>query len=222
LTTTFAELDSKRPAPTAAAKRRRLFWMQQLRRWHWISSALCLIGLVAFASTGVTLNHATQIEAKPKVVSVKAQLPVSLLARLAAAPQSGKGPLPADLRGWIDRDLSVEVGGRPAEWSADEAYISLPRPGGDAWLSIDRQSGAVEYEKTTRGVVALLNDLHKGRNAGPVWGWFLDLFAGACLVFSLTGLFLLHLHAHARLATWPLVGAGLAIPLLLALMFLHL
>ena len=114
------------------------------------------------------------------------------------------------------------MSGRLAEWSADEAYVALPRPGGDAWLTVDRHSGAVEYEKTTRGAIALLNDLHKGRNAGPVWGGFLDVFAVACLVFSLTGLMLLHLHAGGRRATWPLVAAGLAVPVLLVLIFLHL
>lgn len=94
-------------------------------------------------------------------------------------------------------------------------------PGGDAWLSLDRSTGAVEYERTGRGAIAYLNDLHKGRNAGPAWGWFIDVFAIACLVFCITGLFLLHLHARQRRMTWPLVGLGLLIPLLLALLLIH-
>ena len=98
---------------------------------------------------------------------------------------------------------------QPAEWSADEVYLSLPRPGGDAWLSIDRASGAVEYERTDRGWIAYLNDLHKGRNTGAAWRWFIDIFALACLVFCITGLFLLQTAcAPARASTWPLVGAG--------------
>ena len=208
--------------PSAAAKQRRLTLMQQMRRWHWISSAICLIGLVLFAATGITLNHASQIEAKPQVVSRHAQLPAPLLTTLATGPEEGKAALPPKLRDWIGRELKVDMSGRLAEWSADEAYVALPRPGGDAWLTVDRHSGAVEYEKTTRGAIALLHDLHKGRNAGPVWGGFLDVFAVACLVFSLTGLMLLHLHAGGRRATWPLVAAGLAVPVLLVLIFLHL
>ena len=88
-------------------------------------------------------------------------------------------------------------------------------------LSIDRETGAVEYESTSRGAVSYLNDLHKGRNAGPAWGWFLDVFAVACLVFCITGLFLLHLHARQRRKTWPLVGLGLMITLLIALLLIH-
>ena len=34
----------------------------------------------------------------------------------------------------------------------------------------------------------------------------------ACLVFCITGLFLLHLHARQRRMTWPLVGLGLTLP----------
>jgi hypothetical protein len=41
------------------------------------------------------------------------------------------------------------------------------------------------------------------------------------VVFSVTGLVILKLHATHRPTTWPLVGAGLVIPLLLAILFIH-
>ena len=69
--------------------------------------------------------------------------------------------------------------------------------------------------------VSYLNDLHKGRNTGTAWSWFIDLFAIASLVFAMTGLVLLWLHSHRRPSTWPLVGFGLLVPLLLALFFIH-
>jgi hypothetical protein len=200
---------------------RRAFWMRQVYQWHWISSALCLIGLLLFALTGITLNHARQIEATPKVVDRAATLPPALLALVAGEDARKAAPLPGAVAGWLDETLSARVVGRAGEWSADEIYLSLPRPGGDGWLSIDRTSGEVEYEVTRRGAVAYLNDLHKGRNAGPVWGWFIDVFALACLVFSITGLFLLKFHAARRASTWPLVALGLVLPALLALLFIH-
>jgi hypothetical protein len=97
----------------------------------------------------------------------------------------------------------------------------LPRPGGDAWLSLDRKTGEARYELTDRGWISYLNDLHKGRNTGAVWSLFLDLFAVACIVFCLTGLVLLQLLSHARPSTWPLVGLGLLIPALIAIAFIH-
>ena len=74
----------------------------------------------------------------------------------------------------------------------------------------DRAAAAQEAlrERTTRGWVAWLNDLHKGRDTGPVWYWFIDVFAGVCIVFCLTGLVLLQFHASKRPSTWPLVGFG--------------
>ena len=92
----------------------------------------------------------------------------------------------------------------------------------DARRDTHRATGAVEHEKTTRGAISLLNDLHKGRNAGKAWGWFIDIFAGACVVFTITGLILLQFHARSRPLTWPLVGLGLVIPVILVILFVHL
>ncbi|MBJ7515035.1 MAG: PepSY-associated TM helix domain-containing protein [Stenotrophomonas sp.] len=196
------------------------FWLRTLHQWHWISSAVCLVGMLLFAATGITLNHAAKIEATPQVDNRQLELPAAVLDQLGTR-EDGNAPLPRAARQWLDAQLDISIGGRAAEWSPEEIYLSLPRPGGDAWLSIDRASGAVEFESTSRGAVSYLNDLHKGRNAGPAWGWFLDVFAVACLVFCITGLFLLHLHARQRRMTWPLVGLGLMIPLLIALLLIH-
>ena len=194
-------------------------WLGTLRQWHWISSALCLVGMLLFAVTGITLNHAGQIESKPLVETREGQLPERLLNRLQAdTPEDG---LPAHLQRWLEQTLDVQLAGREAEWSDGELYVALPRPGGDAWLSLNLESGELEYESTDRGWIAYFNDLHKGRHSGEAWSWFIDLFAVACVVFSLTGLLLLQRHAGNRPGTWPLVGLGLVIPLLLALLFIH-
>jgi hypothetical protein len=171
--------------------------------------------------TGITLNHARQIEATPQVVDRTVTLPPALRAMVAGEDARKAAPLPGAVVDWLHDTLATRVAGRAGEWSADEIYLSLPRPGGDGWLSIDRATGEVQYEVTRRGAVAYLNDLHKGRNAGPVWGWFIDVFALACLVFSITGLFLLKFHAARRRSTWPLVALGLVLPLLLAQIFIH-
>jgi hypothetical protein len=197
-------------------KQRRAFWTKQLHQWHWISSALSLVGMLLFAVTGITLNNAARIEAAPVVTRVEAVLPEALLTTLDVEQSLSPG-----VRDWFAAELGVRVDAGKAEWSDDELYVSLPRPGGDAWFSIDRDSGAVEYERTDRGVIAYLNDLHKGRHTGLAWSWFIDLFSAACVVFCLTGLFLLYLHGRHRPATWPVVGAGFVIPLLLALLLIH-
>lgn len=212
----------RNPVKAAAEQNRRSFWLKQLHQWHWISAAISLVGMLLFAITGFTLNHAGSIEAEPKVVSKKATLPPELIAELASGPTEGKRPLPIKVETWLDKAVDADIARRPGEWSDAEVYLALARPGGDAWIAIDRETGDVEHEKTTRGSISLLNDLHKGRNTGKVWSWFIDIFAGACVIFTVTGLILLQFHARGRPMTWPLTAAGLAIPLLIIILFVHL
>lgn len=219
------------PTATEAAPRliasQRAWWLKTLHQWHWISSALCLIGMLLFAFTGITLNHAADIGAQPQVTRKQLQLPPEMRVALghgggeAPTPQSDDAALPPAVRLWLDQALTLELPVAPAEWSAEEVYLSLPRPGGDAWLRIARDSGEVEYELTDRGWISWLNDLHKGRHTGWAWKWFIDVFSVACLLFSITGLLILKFHAANRPSTWPLVGLGLIAPLLLLILFVH-
>jgi hypothetical protein len=208
------------PADAARANRRAQF-MRQLRQWHWISGALSLVAMLLFAVTGITLNHSSAIEAKPKTTTQEASLDAAAVAELASAPKTGRAPVPASLADAVAGKIAVDIKGREVEWSDAEAYISLPRPGGDAWVSIDRASGDVTYEVTDRGWVSYLNDLHKGRHTGPAWSFFIDVFALASVVFCVTGLLLLQMYAKGRSMTWPIVGVGFALPVLLALFFIH-
>ena len=145
-------------------------------------------------------------------------MPQSLLKRLDGKDSD---PLPSGVAKWLRQQTRQPVTIGNVEWSDAEVYVSMPRAGGDGWVSIDRETGAVEYESTSRGTVSYLNDLHKGRNTGSAWSLFIDVFALGCIVFCVTGLFLLYFHARQRSLTWPLVGLGLLIPLLIALLFVH-
>lgn len=198
----------------------RAFWLRQLHLWHWMSAAVSLLGMIAFAVTGVTLNHAGDIPTKPQVTTLEGSLPDDLVRRLQEK-EGENAPLPAEIRDWLESELGLRAGAKAAEWSEDEVYLALPRPGGDAWLAIDRTTGNAIYEATSRGWVSYFNDLHKGRNTGTEWRWFIDIFAGACMLFSLTGLILLQFHAEKRPSTWPLVGLGFVAPLLLIILFIH-
>ena len=127
---------SKSPAQSTAASpplpgARRAVWLRQLHQWHWISSALCLMAMLLFSITGFTLNHASQIEAKPSVTRQKATLPGPLRERLAAFAEShvdARLPLPDELAAWANKTFPVDVRGAGAEWSEEDAYVPLPRP----------------------------------------------------------------------------------------------
>jgi hypothetical protein len=211
-------------ATLVSQQKSRAFWLKHLHQWHWISAAGCLIGLILFSITGFTLNHANVIKAQPKVTSTIAELPADLLKQLqaaAAASDEATRPLPQSIARWLQQEFAIHPAADKIEWSDDEVYVSLPRPGGDAWLTLDLESGIATHEVTDRGWISYFNDLHKGRNAGPAWSLFIDVFAFAALIFAVTGLFLLKMHAVHRPATWPMVGLGLVLPLLLAILFIH-
>ena len=72
-------------ADPLSTQQRRGFWLRTLHQWHWISSAICLIGMLLFAFTGITLNHAADIAA------LRGAGPV-----LAAVPRGGADPATLD------------------------------------------------------------------------------------------------------------------------------
>ena len=200
--------------------RRRMQVYRTAHQWHWISAAICLAALLLFSVTGVTLNHADSIGAKPAVRERTALLPENLRAALAA-PGAQRVGVPVPISEWIEDEFETSVSGANAEWSDEELYVSAPGPGRDAWVSIDRATGAAKFESTDRGWIAYLNDLHKGRNTGIVWSIFIDVVAVACVFFSITGLVLLVLQARQRTATWPLVTSGIGILVALMIFFAH-
>lgn len=213
--------DPSSSRPVRPKRRLSAFWLKQLHTWHWVSAALSLAGMLLFAVTGITLNHAASIGATPQVTRAEGTLSPRLLESLRADPPAADSPLPPTVARAVADAVRLDPGKRPAEWSDEEAYVALPGPGRDAWVSIDRSTGAIEAETTWRGWISYINDLHKGRNTGDAWFWFIDVFAAACILFTLTGLLLLQLHARHRPSTWPLVATSAVIPVLIALFLIH-
>ncbi|TWT51145.1 hypothetical protein Pla22_39220 [Rubripirellula amarantea] len=192
--------------------------------------------MLLFAVTGITLNHASQIESSPVTTTKSIELPPGLLDALNQKVENDEAEnldqqsfsqetishrIPDEVAKWIGGQIGKPIVSRPADWSDDEIYMSMPGPGSDAWLAIDRETGSVEFEQTQRGWISYFNDLHKGRNTGPAWKWVLDLLALATLVFCITGLMLLIQHARRRKMTWPMVALGFVIPALVALLMIH-
>tara|TARA_B100000700_G_C15043152_1_gene856410 strand:+ start:2138 stop:3181 length:1044 start_codon:yes stop_codon:yes gene_type:complete len=191
--------------------RARQFW--NIKNWHWVSSAICLAGMLLFAVTGITLNHPTVFEGDADLISIEAQVPPAIMAGLHA-----DRPISQAFRQWYQTTTgNILPETLNAQWSEFEMYVSLPRAGGDRWFSVDRELHTFYQETTDRGWIAYLNDLHKGRNTHVLWTLFIDVFAIASVLFSVTGLLLLKKYAKGRKTTWPLVAAGIVVPILLLL-----
>jgi len=201
--------------------RRRMQLYRTMHLWHWISAAVCFAALALFTVTGITLNHADVISGKPAVKSGDAQLTAEVFAELRHPDLADKDPPPPKVIEWAEREFKLSLNNAAAEWSPEELYLSAPGPGRDAWVSIDRETGAARFETTDRGWIAYFNDLHKGRNTGITWKIFIDVVAAAVLFFSITGLVLLWIQARQRKSTWPLLGGGVVLVTALMIFFAH-
>jgi hypothetical protein len=151
-----------------------------------------LASVLFFGVTGLTLNHPdwffANVEARE---DAKGRIDPRLLNRQV----SGDDP---SLQ--VDQLAVVELlrarhrlSGAVTEFRVDEreCLVSLKGPGYAADAFIDRESGDYELTETRFGVVAVLNDLHKGRDTGPAWSVVIDVSAVLLTVISLTGLVLI-------------------------------
>lgn len=179
--------------------------------------------MLGFAITGITLNHAADITVTPQITTLETTLPANLLKKLkVTASDNPTSAPPKALMFWLAQSHSLQLSTNAvAEWSNDELYIVHAGPGKDTWLAVDFYSNELSYESTERGWIAYFNDLHKGRDTGIAWGWFIDAFSVATVVFCLTGLLLLYRQKNHRWMTWPVTALGAIIPTILLLLFVH-
>ena len=162
--------------------------------------------LFFFAVTGLTLNHTGWFSGTQRTVQLKGHLNT------------------AWLKGNVAKLEIVEylrkihhVSGALSDFRIDEAQysISFKGPAYTADTFVDRQTGAYDLTETRMGFVALLNDLHKGRDSGRAWAWVIDLSAVLMILVSLSGLVLIF-YLQKRLFSGLLTLGGGALACYLA------
>lgn len=179
------------------------------RTLHWMTSALGLVTLAFFSVTGITLNHPDWFRASHAREAAQVNMAPEWMARFREAPeQTQLGLLTHETAARWGLDVPRNIDRDEYEWVLD-----YPRPGGLGTVILDLEAETLSYERIDDGLVALVNDLHKGRHTGLAWKVLIDVVSVVCLLFSLTGLVLLRVHAGKRASTWPLVGLGALIPL---------
>jgi hypothetical protein len=111
------------------------------------------------------------------------------------------------------------VGGAVSDFRVDDDQLSITfkGPGYAADAFVDRATGKYELTESRLGLVAIINDLHKGRDTGGPWKLLIDVSAGLLTFVSLTGLVLIYfIHKH-RVAGLALLAAGMVLTSLLYL-----
>jgi hypothetical protein len=194
--------DPGRARPARLARKRK---MAALFRWLHIYLSMLSFGLVFFfALTGLTLNHADRFGDRTQTKQDSGKLEL----RWVKTPDTLK----------IDRLAIVEyfrtqysIRASLSDFRIDDAQVgvSFKGPGFAADAFINRDNGAYELTRTNAGFVGLINDLHKGRDTGPIWSVLIDVSAILLTLVSLTGMVLLLYLKKKRLSGLLVSALGL-------------
>lgn len=165
-----------------------------------------------FSFTGLTLNHPTWFGGdKQIVVKNRGQLNVSWVNTKEVA----KLEIVEFLR------KTYQVKGAVSEVRIDdyEVSISLKGPAYSCDVFITREDGTYEISEVKMGIMAVMNDLHKGRDSGKGWAWIIDISAVFLILVSLSGLILLCFIKKKRVFGIIMGAIGLLICYLFYLIF---
>lgn len=212
---TPVEFTSKKKTTTNKAKAPKKE-IAKLSRWLHIYLSMVSFAIVLFFSvTGLTLNHPTWLGGDKQVnVKNKGQLNVNWVNN----PDTNKV---AKLEIVEFLRTTHQVKGAVSEFRIDdvEITVSLKGPAYSCDAFIDRESGAYEVSEIKMGIVAVMNDLHKGRDSGSGWSWIIDISAVFLILVSLSGLILLCFIKKKRLAGFITAFIGLLICYLIYVIF---
>lgn len=178
---------------TKTTRAKRLF---SLCRWlHVYLSAALLSLLLFFCLTGFTLNHASWFSEEGDSGITTHPLPHTLRQTLSA-----NDAIPVEqIKVFIQEELGL-INPRSIDIELDMGEINLdyPLPAGYAFVTLILDEGIMEVDHRAGNLVALLNNLHKGRHTGAVWSLLIDISAIIMTVFSLAGFVILLQHKKYR------------------------
>ena len=188
-------------AHTHSSRRKLSIRFAKLMRWlHIYLSMFGLATVLFFSVTGITLNHPNwvfgQVERRREA---EGQVELKWISREITATNSQAGDQSDRSKEVAKLDVvehlrkTQSIRGALTEFRVDESecMVSFKGPGYSADAFIDRESGHYNLTEIDHGLVALVNDLHKGRDTGPIWSMLIDISAGLMTLISLTGLVLL-------------------------------
>ncbi|WP_338875911.1 PepSY-associated TM helix domain-containing protein [Spirosoma sp. SC4-14] len=176
-----------------------------LARWlHLYLSVVSFVLVLFFAVTGLTLNHADWFDDATVTTDLKGKVNPRWVAGTDTATVN-KLAIVEYLR------ATHQLKGSVSEFRIDdrECSLSFHGPGYSADAFVKRSDGTYEVTETKMGLVAVLNDLHKGRDTGQGWAWVIDIAAVFMTLVSVTGLALLLVLKKRRVSGlgWMLLGA---------------
>lgn len=186
----------------------------QCSRWcHVYVSTLLFSLLLFFSITGITLNHLEWLkEDTAQQAMISRSITNTDQQGFFVNPIEKKISLDAVTQ-YVEMHLDLH---EPREVSYEkelqEITLDYPLPAGYAFVTILLEEGMIEVEHEYAGLMALLNDLHKGRHTGVVWQAVIDVSAILIVFFSVTGLIILFQLGKRRAMGLALITIGTLVP----------
>lgn len=178
-------------------------------RWlHIYLSMFSFAALLFFAFTGITLNHTEWTVSQQVTEQPLGDLDIALV-----HPDS----LQVDelqVVEYLRSNHYITAGLTDFRTDETEVSVSFDGPGYSAVGFVDRTTGHYELTITRSGLIAMMNDLHKGRDTGAAWAWLIDLSAGLMILVSLSGFLMIFFLKKKRVSGLTITVLG-AIVLLL-------
>ncbi|THD63444.1 PepSY-associated TM helix domain-containing protein [Phenylobacterium sp.] len=178
------------------------------RMLHAYLSAFAFIALFFFSATGILLNHPEWFENYQPV-----EKPVAFAlspAELAAAKASKDPGRALAERAAAKAPLAGAYAS--ADMAGPQALVRLEGPKGSTDLTIDLTTGAATGKVSRANLLAIIQDLHRGKNSGVPWRFVIDVTAYVVLALSLIG-YVLFFSLRFRLRT-SLVLTGVSLLIL--------
>lgn len=173
-------------------------------RWLHIYLSMVSFAIVFFfAVTGLTLNHTDWFASQQRTAQLKGNVEVKWV-KTDAEDKVAKLEIVEQLR----RTHNIKAA--LSEFRIDEAQcaVSFKGPGYSADAFINRESGEYDLTENRLGFVAVLNDLHKGRDTGRAWAWLIDVSAVFMTLVSLTGMALIFFLKRRRVSGLTMTVVG--------------
>jgi hypothetical protein len=151
--------------------------------------------LLFFAVTGITLNHQDMLTGEARSTRFVGAVNTAWL-----NPPAGHDVSKLEIVEQLRNEHGIKAALSDFRVDDDQVSVSFKGPGYAADAFVDRKSGKYELNVTRLGFVAVINDLHKGRDTGTAWSKVIDISAGLMTLVSVTGLILIFF-LQKRLAT---------------------
>ncbi|MEO5995394.1 MAG: PepSY-associated TM helix domain-containing protein [Chitinophagaceae bacterium] len=195
------------PATQQNTRKPRAEWHKRtaaISRWlHTYLSMFSFIVVLFFAITGITLNHAEWFDGAQVEKKINGAMP-------AAWVNTNDTSLVKKLEVVEFLRNNYSIKGSVSDFLIDDQQCSLSfkGPGYSADAFINRKDGKFRLMEMKLGLVAVLNDLHKGRDTDKAWSWMIDVSAGFLTLVSLSGLVILFFLKSKRMYGILLAVAG--------------